>query len=401
MSQVSFPGYKYNKGVSTYMGEEVGEGGYVYAEPGVHQDVALLDVASMHPTSIIAMNMFGPYTKRYSDLMEARLAVKHGEFEKLETLLDGALLPFVGDDSELSPKDLSEALKLVINTVYGYTKASFKNPFLDPRNIDNIVAKRGALFMVDLKHFVQEMGYNVAHIKTDSIKIPNADESIIQDVIEFGAKYGYTFEHETTYKTMALVNRAVYIAQDTDPKTGEPYWTATGKMFQHPYVFGRMFSTEKTVAFEDLKEARHVKKGSIYTETEEAHAQFQENSDEPTNEERISQMHFIGRTGVFYPVKAGCGGGLLWRVQDGELYSVANTKNYLWKEAHLTRPEEVDYSYFEDTVWKAMAAIVNVGSYRDLIEGSTMPEPAYLVDMLNLEDEIRGEGVEIREDEIE
>lgn len=386
MEPVKFPGYKYSKGVSTYLGEEVGEGGYVYAEPGVHTDVALLDVASMHPTSIITMNMFGPYTKRYSDLMEARLAVKHGEFEKLDTLLDGALKPFVGEGSDLSANDLSEALKLVINTVYGYTKASFKNPFLDPRNIDNIVAKRGALFMVDLKHFVQEKGFSVAHIKTDSIKIPNADEQIIQEVIEFGARYGYTFEHETTLKVMALVNRAVYIAQDTNPKTGESYWTATGKMFQQPYVFSKMFG-DGDVAFEDLGEARHVKQGSIYIESEEAFAQFNEESEEVTPEERITQMHFIGRTGVFYPVLEGCGGGNLWRVMDGELYSVANTKGYLWKEAHLTRPEEVDYAYFDDTVVKAMQAIVGVGSYRDLIENSTMPLPTHYDAMLTLEKE--------------
>lgn len=383
MEKVMFPGYEYNKGVSTYMGEEVGEGGYVYAEPGVHTNVALLDVASMHPTSIVAMNLFGPYTKRYSDLMEARLAVKHKDFKRLETLLDGALLPFVGEDSDLSLDDLSQALKLVINTVYGYTKASFKNPFLDPRNVDNIVAKRGALFMVDLKHFVQEKGFNVAHIKTDSIKIPDADKDIIRDVMDFGSEYGYTFEHEATYKVMALVNRAVYIAQETDPKTGESHWTATGKMFQQPYVFSKMFG-DGEVSFEQLGEARHVKQGSIYIESEGDTAQY----DEESNDERISNMHFIGRTGVFYPVKPGHGGGTLWRVMDGSLYSVSNTKGYLWKEAYLTKPDDIDYSYYEDTVRKAMEAIVSVGSYKELIECSTMPRPAHYEELLALESEV-------------
>lgn len=397
MSQVSFPGYEYKKGVSTYLGEEVGEGGYVYAEPGVHNNVALLDVASMHPTSLIQMNMFGPYTQRLEDLMNARLAVKRGEYEKLEGLLDGALLPFVGDESDLSPEDLSTALKLVINSIYGYTKASFKNPFLDPRNIDNIVAKRGALFMVDLKHFVQEKGFSVAHIKTDSIKIPDADEQIISDVIGFGKLYGYDFEHETTYKTMCLVNRAVYIAEDTNPKTGEAFWSATGKMFQQPYVFDMMFG-EGDTDFEKLREARHVKKGSIYIETENQLNEIRDGVDEPTNEERIDQMHFVGRTGVFYPVLPGYGGGLLWRVQDGELYSVANTKGRLWKEAHLTRPHELDESYYQETVEKAMQAIVNVGSYRDLIESSSMPFPTYYSDLLMLEDALApGSEVDIEE----
>ena len=41
---------------------------------------------------------------------------------------------------------------LKINSVYGLTSASFNNAFRDPRNKDNIVAKRGALFMINLKH---------------------------------------------------------------------------------------------------------------------------------------------------------------------------------------------------------------------------------------------------------
>ena len=57
--------------------------------------------------------------------------------------------------------------------MYGLTSAKFDNKFRDPRNIDNIVAKRGALFMVKLQHEVQARGYKVIHIKTDSIKIPN------------------------------------------------------------------------------------------------------------------------------------------------------------------------------------------------------------------------------------
>lgn len=397
MSQVKFPGYEYKKGISLYRDVEVGEGGYVYAEPGVHNNVVILDIASMHPTSLIQMNMFGPYTKRLEDLMNARLAVKRDELDGLEHLLDGALLPFVGEDSNLSPEDLSNALKLVINSIYGYTKASFKNPFLDPRNIDNIVAKRGALFMVDLKIFVEERGFSVAHIKTDSIKIPNADEKIIADVISFGKLYGYDFEQEPTYKTMVLVNRAVFIAEETNPKTNQSSWVATGKMFQQPYVVDMMFG-EGDTAFEDLREARHVKKGSIYIESEDQIAEGREGVDEATPMERIDQMHFVGRTGVFYPVKSGTGGGLLWRVLDGQLFSVSNTKGYLWKEAHLIRPHELDEDYYKETVTKAMQAIVNVGSYKDLIENSSMPYPAFYNDLLMLEQSLQPADEPVDED---
>ena len=64
--------------------------------------------------------------------------------------------------------------------------------------------------MIDLKEEVEKRGFTVAHIKTDSIKIPNATDEIIQFVMDFGKKYGYTFEHEATYERMCLMNDAVY-----------------------------------------------------------------------------------------------------------------------------------------------------------------------------------------------
>ena len=75
-----FPGYKYEFGKSTYRDEEIGEGGYVYSEPGMYKDVALLDVASMHPHSVIAEELFGEeYTKIFKDLVDARIDIKHGK----------------------------------------------------------------------------------------------------------------------------------------------------------------------------------------------------------------------------------------------------------------------------------------------------------------------------------
>ena len=65
----------------------------------------------------------------------------------------------------------------------------------DDRNRDNIVAKRGALFMINLKHEVESRGFMVAHIKTDSIKVPDATEEIIKFICEYGRQYGYNFVH--------------------------------------------------------------------------------------------------------------------------------------------------------------------------------------------------------------
>src|SRR3954468_11103573 len=76
-----FPGYKFELGKSYYKGEEPGEGGYVYAEPGIYENVAVLDVASMHPATIVKLNVFGPYTEKFEELLKARIAIKRKEFD--------------------------------------------------------------------------------------------------------------------------------------------------------------------------------------------------------------------------------------------------------------------------------------------------------------------------------
>lgn len=343
---VKFDGYKYDFGNSTYLGEEVGEGGYVYAEPGIYENVALIDVASMHPNSIRNLEMFGPYTKNFTDLVDARIAIKHGDYDGAAGMLDGKLKPYLKDKTQA--KELAYALKIVINIVYGLTAAKFPNPFRDPRNKDNIVAKRGALFMVDLKKAVQEKGFTVAHIKTDSIKIPNATQEIIDFVMDFGTKYGYTFEHEATYSKLCLVNDAVYVAKDGD--TGK--WSATGAQFQHPYVFKKLFSKEK-IEHSDFVENRSVQKGHIWMDYGEGQPRT-----------------FIGKASQLVPVNEGFSmAGTPLRVdEEGHEYAVPGTKGHLWAPAETVSDDSyVDISYFDELVEEALQNIGKFGDYSDLV----------------------------------
>jgi DNA polymerase elongation subunit (family B) len=427
-----FPGYSFDKFApegqkSTYSGEFVGEGGYVYSEPGIYDDVVCLDVASMHPTSIESLRLFGPYTVVYSAIKEVRLYIKHARvsIEKFlktdeENYLEEALICF-GDAKKLfqgklrphveaieavedlkerarQAKTLENALKLVINSVYGYTAAKFQNLFRDPRNIDNIVAKRGALFMIKLKHFVQELGYQVVHIKTDSIKIPNADADIIEAVTKFGDDYGYDFEVESKYKKLCLVNDAVYVAKDEDGR-----WSATGAQFQHPYVFKRLFTGEG-IDFQDLCEKKQVKEGVMYLDDIDLGLYGDEYSPEQTSEmleienksegelvlDHNGSRYHIGRTGLFVPVSEELGGKLI-RVKDDKEYAVAGTKGYYWVEAEMLRtlkPEAlarmsfervedaiegtgsiadiINLEYFEHLAEKAVSTIEKFGSYKEL-----------------------------------
>lgn len=388
-----FPGYKFEAGKSLYRDEDPKEGGYVYSEPGMYGNVALLDIASMHPSSIIAENLFGKYTKNFEDLVKARLYIKHKDYDSARKLLDGKLAPYLEDES--SAKQLSKVLKIPINSVYGLTSASFPNACRDPRNVDNIVAKRGALFMINLKHEVQKRGYTVAHIKTDSIKIPDATPEIIDFVMEYGRMYGYNFEHEATYDKICLVNDAVYIAKYADDEehefatpTGEKLmtsWTATGTQFQVPYVFKTLFA-KKPIIFADMCETKSVTSGSIYLDMNEELPDVSAVEKEldkrlkdkeaayPTNilddmRAEIATGHnyiFIGRVGLFCPMKKGKGGGVLYREKDGKYYAVTGTKGYRWLEAEQVKTlgleDGIDNSYY---LKLCSDAIDDIGKYGD------------------------------------
>lgn len=409
-----FPGYEFSGGKSTYRGEEVGEGGNVYSEPGMYVDVPVLDVSSMHPHSIIAENLFGDvYTKRFKDLVDARVAVKHENWEKASKMLDGKLIKYIKmiKDGIITSKDLANAIKIAINSVYGLTSASFINPFRDKRNVDNIVAKRGALFMINLRHAVQARGFTVAHIKTDSIKIPDATPEIIDFVMEYGKKYGYSFEHESTYDRMCLVNDAVYIAKYASkekcldlynyiPGDNEKHpneWTATGTQFAVPYVFKKLFSKEDIV-FEDLCETKSVS-SSLYLDLNEdlPDVSKEEKTLElwkkkwvdsvdllPRNEINvkssleadISKGHnyrFVGKVGQFCPMEPGAGGGLLLREminkKTGEKSYAAATgsKGYRWMESDMVttlgKEDGIDLSYYDAMVNDAITTISKYGDF--------------------------------------
>ena len=436
-----FPGYEFNlekildeetgilkyKPVSRYLGDVVGEGGRVYANPGMWTDVWDGDVSSMHPHSAIFECLFGPeYTKTFKDIVDARVAIKHKDFDMASKMLNGVLKPYLKDEYA---KSLAQALKIVINSVYGLTSAKFSNVFKDPRNVDNIVAKRGALFMTLLKQQVEEQGFTVAHIKTDSIKIPKANKAIKDFVIKFGKEYGYEFETEADFKKFCLVNDAVYVAKFKEPEkekmkdetgstvldeNGEPvikdiWWTATGKQFAVPYVFKKLF-THENIQFKDLCETYQVK-SSLYLDLNEGLPDVMEHEvakekllkdirkilkdnnlsfetkDIQNNklvseqfkmlavlEEKIAaghNYHYIGRIGQFTPVKPGVGGGILVRESNlkGQIKydSASGAKGYRWLESETVKTlkleKSVDRSFYDAQVDKAIETISQFGDF--------------------------------------
>lgn len=393
----SFPGYEFVDGKNMFRGIDIGKGGYVYSEPGMYGNVALLDVASMHPNSAINLNAFGEYTSKFKDIVDARIAIKNKDFDKARKMFDGKLEPFLKD--EQTAKALAQALKIAINSVYGLTSANFDNPFRDVRNVNNIIALRGALFMKTLQDEVQKRGFKVAHVKTDSIKIPDATPEIIEFVMEFAKQYGYEFEHEATYERMCLVNDAVYIAKYPN---GE--WTATGTQFQIPYVFKKLFSKEE-ITFDDLCETKSVT-SSLYLDMNEEILDvlgednlidlekkltkaIKNNESEELIEnlqEKINKFHnyiFVGKVGRFCPIKEGRGGGLLCREKDGKFYSATGAKGYRWLESETVLEnnlqDAIDEKHFIEMADDAIDTISKFGDFEWFVSDDEYIEPEYAI----------------------
>ena len=400
-----FPGYTFDISKpkdqrSVYRGQFAGEGGFVWAKPGMYANVITFDVASMHPHSITSEYLFGKYTDIFNDLMEARIAIKHKDYERAGKMFDGKLAKYLTADS--NPKALSNALKIVINSVYGLTAQvehdGYKSSFRDIRNKDNIVAKRGALFMIDLLNEVMTRGGEVIHIKTDSIKVANPTKELQNYILSFGERYGYTFEIEHKFEKICLVNNAVYIAKcakDDEESPGQ--WTATGKQFAVPYVFKKLFSKEKIV-FEDMCETVNVT-SALYLDMNEGleddalyskelanrtYNKEHEQTDGKTKklnpefewmsnydlEYTIAKCHdyqFIGRTGQFCPIKKGCGGGDLVRGENGKYAFTAGSSGYKWLESETVKKEgkeaDIDESFYISLANDAIDTISKFGDF--------------------------------------
>lgn len=370
-----FPGYIFEGGKSYYRGFETGEGGFVYSDPGMYANVKTFDVASMHPSSLIAENGFGPFTENFKLLLDIRLNIKHKNYDAVKDMFGGLLADYLKSDQQA--KALSYALKIAINSVYGLTAAKFDNKLRDPRNIDNWVAKRGALFMIDLYYAVKEKGYHVVHIKTDSIKIENPDDEIEKFVIEFGKLYGYNFEVEAIFDKICLVNDAVYIAKYSSDPVNEDHagkWGATGAQFAQPYVFKTLFSKDP-IEFEDMCETKTV------TGSSSLYLDFNEGLPEDEHDYR-----FVGRAGQFTPILEGKGGAVLLREKDGKYYAATGTKGYRWLESEevktLGKEDDIDKSYYGVLVDEAVSDISEYGDFSWFVSDdiSDPPEEIPFVD---------------------
>ena len=215
---------------------------------GLHYNVICLDVSSMHPHSLVALNYFGIYTQNYKIYQEMKdicslLKIKGFDYVKQELAKYGRIV-----NTQDEVKTLRNCLKLVLNSTYGLTHMKSTSDVRESplkKCEHNLIALRGALFIASLHHMLikKYKGIQIIQIKTDSIKIAEYTEEIKRDCENFAKQYGYTFEIEDFFSSICCngndyvaVNFKGELTQSSSDEEDQEYTTATkGSSFQLIY----------------------------------------------------------------------------------------------------------------------------------------------------------------------
>jgi len=133
------------------------------------EDIKLLDVSSMYPSIIINMNALGTSTKKYEDMMKKRLEIKHKD------------------------KTLSDALKLVLNSVYGNLKNEYS--LLNNPKAAISVCIYGQIALYELCSRLSAIG-EIININTDGVAFITDDKRYKEIWKDWEKEFNLTLEEE-------------------------------------------------------------------------------------------------------------------------------------------------------------------------------------------------------------
>lgn len=107
------------------------------------KNMKLLDVKSMYPHIILILNVLGEFTAKYREILERRMSIKH---------VDAIL---------------SEALKLILNSVYGNLGQQYSSLFNPKAQLS--VCYYGQIALFTLCKMLYEDGHTLININTDGV----------------------------------------------------------------------------------------------------------------------------------------------------------------------------------------------------------------------------------------
>lgn len=151
-------------------------------------NVRLLDVTSMYPSIILLLNVLGAATETYRNLLKKRIEIKHVD-------------PI-----------LSDALKLILNSVYGNLNNKFSILFNPKAALSVCIYGQIALF--DLCERISPF-CKIININTDGVAFIPLDDSYIYAYKEWEQMFGLQLEEKIFDKFIQKdVNNYVAVAND-------------------------------------------------------------------------------------------------------------------------------------------------------------------------------------------
>ena len=105
-------------------------------------------------------------------------------------------------------------------------------------------------------------------------------------------------------------------------------------------------------------------------------------------EEATHDLQFVGRVGQFTPIKAGCNGGILYRVSDGKNYSATGSTGYRWLESEMVKTlgkeDCIDRTFYTSLIDDAVASISQYCDFERFVADEPFPMPDVLPDFMNI-----------------
>jgi hypothetical protein len=148
------------------------------------KNVKLLDVASMYPNIILILNVLGVATSKYKDILEQRLAVKHTD------------------------KTLSDALKLILNSVYGNLNSKYSTLF-NPKALASVTTY-GQIALYELCNRLSPF-CTIININTDGVAFIEHDARYVEAYKQWEKEFNLTLE-EDIYDTFIQKDVNNYLA---------------------------------------------------------------------------------------------------------------------------------------------------------------------------------------------
>lgn len=163
---------------------------------GVHKKIKkvknliLLDVASMYPNIILILNVLAQFSKIYRELLEKRIAIKHID------------------------QVLSEALKLILNSVYGNLNSEYSTLY-NPKALLSVCAY-GQIVLYTLCKRLADAGHTIININTDGVGFIPRDGVDYEEIWhEWEKEFKLTLE-EDSFDEFIQKNVNVYIGKKGD-----------------------------------------------------------------------------------------------------------------------------------------------------------------------------------------